>query len=465
MIKVLFTFFTIFFISAPLFAQQRGRGRQINYASLANRASTPVFFFDEVTIPGNSDSTTTIGFVFRMDNNFLPFKKIHFENDLNQPEGYEFFSSARINSEIFKGELKKKEGFNTTSVYRDSWQDTMFAKVFDDTQSKTIYTSGILTADLTPGFYNYLIQLSVMEETNDRNSTRRNIKIENLSTKKTGEIHLIKSTSNSSSGKSLTLLNMGDNVIYGKDFYTLIRIPEFDATTDYSVEMFKANIGGKDTTKQESVYKTTLSKNDIFENANLTFDKSSDPSLILTTGTSSFTYALVKIPNNKFENSLYKIEVKKAGGAKPFASRVIRSYWPDMPPSLLNVDIALEMLKFIIPEKSVDALRKGNDLEKEAKFREFWASKDPTPETEYNELMTEYYRRVDFSFKEFRNPENPDGQDTDRGNVYIKYGPPLSKERQFPSKGRVLETWKYADRTFVFEKGAGFSDFILLGKE
>ena len=465
MIKVLFTFFTIFFISAPLFAQQRGRGRQVNYASLANQASSPVFFFDEVTIPGNTDSTTIIGFVFRMDNNFLPFKKIHFENNLNQPKGFEFFSTVRINSEIFNGELKKKDGFNTTSVYRDAWQDTMFAKTFDDTQSNSIYTSGILTADLTPGLYNYLLQLSMMEETNERNSTRRNIKIENLNTKKTGEIHLIKTVQDSNSDKSLTLLNMGNNVIYGKDFHSLIRIPKFDVSAEYTVEMFKANIGKKDTTKQESVFKTTISKGDIYDNANLAFDKSSDPSLILTKGSSQFTYALVNIPNKKLENSLYKIEVKKVGDAKPFASRVIRSYWPDMPPSLLNVDIALEMLKFIIPKKSVDALRKGNNQEKEAKFREFWASKDPSPETEYNELMTEYYRRVDYAFKEFRNPEHPDGQDTDRGNVYIKYGPPISTERQFPSKGRVLESWKYADRTFVFEKGTGFSDFILLGKE
>ncbi len=462
--KALFIFFTTLFISAPLFAQQRGRGRQINYASLANRAATPVFFFEEVTIPGKTDSTTTIAFIFRMDNNFLPFKKIHFEDDLNQPEGYEFFSTARINSEIFKGELTKKSGLNSTLVYRDAWQDTMFAKTFDDTQSKNIYTSGILTADLAPGFYNYLLQLSMMEETNDRNSTRRNIRIENLSKKKTGEIHLIKTVQDAGTKKSLTLLNMGDNVLYGKDFFSLVRIPNYDANAEYSIEMYKAQIGKKDTTNQESVFKTTLSNNDIFDKSTLTLEKSSDPSLILKTGAYSFTYALVKIPNAKLENSLYKIVVKKEGDAKPFATRLIRSYWPDMPPSLLNLDIAIDMLKYIIPEKSVDALKKGSDLEKETKFREFWASKDPTPETEYNELMSEYYRRVDYAFKEFRNPENPDGQDTDRGTVYIKYGPPISTERQFPSKGRVLETWKYKDRTFVFEKGAGFSDFILLGK-
>lgn len=463
--KSLLTLITLILFSFSLFAQRGGRSNHVSYTSLVNRSLSPVFFLDEVLLPGKTDSTTTLALIFRMDNEFLPFKKINYETDLNQPAGYEFYSLARINSEIFRNKGEKSDKKNAVSVARDVWQDTVFAKTFDDTRLKTLYTSGVLVNELTPGSYDYLLQLNLMGEANDRNSTRRTLKIQNLSTKKTGEIYLVNTVATKDDKLELTLLNMGNNALYGKDFHALVRIPEYDETANYTLDILKATIGKKDTTLGKSVFNTPISTDNIYPNSTAKLLRSGEPTIELTQGVFSYTYAVIKIPNSTFENSVYQIQVRKVGVDEPIAKRIIRSYWPDMPPALYNIDIALDMLKFIISEKEVKELKKGNSAQKEAKFREFWASKDPTPGTEYNELMTEYYRRVDYAFKEFRNPENPEGQDTDRGSIYIKFGPPISTERQFPSMGRVLETWTYPDRVFVFEKGSGFSDFKLLGKE
>lgn len=79
--------------------------------------------------------------------------------------------------------------------------------------------------------------------------------------------------------------------------------------------------------------------------------------------------------------------------------------------------------------------------------------------------MAEYYRRIDYAFKEFSNRGNLAGHESDQGKVYINYGPPDSKDRQFPKNGEVIEIWKYGNKRFVFEASTGFGDFVLIGTE
>ena len=88
----------------------------------------------------------------------------------------------------------------------------------------------------------------------------------------------------------------------------------------------------------------------------------------------------------------------------------------------------------------------------------FWKKFDPTPSTKYNEVMSEYYKRVDFTTKNFTSISNKKGFDTDRGKIYIQLGKPKRIERSSNSEGKVVETWYY-DRqkrfTFVDKQGTG----------
>lgn len=438
--------------------QRRG---DVSYAMLANRAESPNFFFESIVIPHENENEAQLVFIFRMDNSFVPFKKISIDDNVKAPENAEFFSIARLNTEIFKGKASKSDLKNLSTVSRDIWTDTLFTQTYDDTKSKKKFATGRLVTELKPGMYNYVLQLSLMEETNDRNSQRRNIEIENFNTKKTGEIYLIKEENVSS---SLELINMGNNVIYGKDYQVLVRIPNFNSSEEYSLVVNKARINRKDTTNVGITKTIPIDSNSIYTNSSLSLQDKELTSLAIKKGQGPFTYALVRIPNSELENSIYNIELKSQSNKTPLAKKLVRSYWPDIPPSLLNLDISIEMMKFIVSEDQLKELKKGNAQEKERKFRAFWEKRDPTPNTEFNQLMTEYYNRVHYAFVEYSSPENPNGQETDRGEVYIKYGPPNSRERTFPKKGKVIETWSYNDRNFVFEKGSGFSEFILAGK-
>lgn len=456
--KRLFTLFVILLFATPISAQ---RSNRVSYVNLANRANAPQIFIDNIILP-TEDGQANMSLIFRFDNDFLPYKKISPNDQISAPKGMEFFTIARLNSEIFKGKAARRANSEVETVSRDLWADTLFTKTFEETESKNLYASGSLSNILEPGIYNYVLQLSLMESTRDRNSSRQNVRIWDWDNKPTGEVYIIKEKNTDS---HLKLMNLNDHVLFGKDFMALIRIPNYSAENSYSIDVFKTRVNRRDTLKSESVYSSAISNQEVKNGVIPKLSQGKDPSLSLIDTDMDFSYVLLTIPNSTFENSTYIVEVNSSVSDKPVAKSFFRSYWQNMPASLLNLDIAIENMKFIISENELKRLKSGNNQEKEKKFRAFWDQKDPTPNTVYNELMAEYYRRIDFAFKEYRNPGNPIGYESDQGEVYIKFGPPDSKDRQFPTNGKVLEVWKYSNRTFVFEKTTGFGDFVLLKAE
>lgn len=434
--------------------------QRVNYRQLVMRSQSPTIFIDDIILPGD-DGKTTLAFVFRFNNDFIPFKKIPLDNNLNAPDDAEFYSTIRLNTEIFEGKLNRREDPSANSASRDVWNDTLFTSNFEQTQSSRMYASGSVSTELSPGHYNFILQLAMMQDVNERNTRRRGIYVPDLSTKKTGEVILVKNKKEN----RLELMNMEQNVRFGEDFYALIRVPDYDGSANYSIKIDKANTSKRDTSSIENIYSAELNSDAVFQNSTIRLIKSQNPALNLVQSNQSYTYALVSIPGSTFENAAYILKLTKEGSDEPVARSFFRSYWPNMPASLYNLDVAINNLKYIIPDKELKQINSGNKRERERKFREFWDSKDPTPNTVYNELMAEYYRRIDFAFKEFGSQENPMGHESDQGEVYIKFGPPNDKERRFPESGKTIELWKYPSRTFVFEATSGFGDFMLVGTQ
>lgn len=126
--------------------------------------------------------------------------------------------------------------------------------------------------------------------------------------------------------------------------------------------------------------------------------------------------------------------------------------WPEMPLSLRDVDLALNALQYITKPPQLDSLNRGSFERKRANLEGFWKEKDPTPETATNELMTEYYRRVDYATRTFGTLREPDGWKTDRGRIYIVHGPPSKTERILSPDAGFQEVWSYdsLQRKFIF---------------
>ncbi|MHB8094596.1 MAG: GWxTD domain-containing protein [Candidatus Aminicenantales bacterium] len=81
---------------------------------------------------------------------------------------------------------------------------------------------------------------------------------------------------------------------------------------------------------------------------------------------------------------------------------------------------------------------------------EFWKKRDPDPNTEENEYKTEYFQRMDQATNLFRS-EGRAGWITDRGRIYILFGPPPER-MTYPSDmyGYCQEIWYYGAFPVVF---------------
>lgn len=91
-----------------------------------------------------------------------------------------------------------------------------------------------------------------------------------------------------------------------------------------------------------------------------------------------------------------------------------------------------EVLWIITPEERTAFGRLETDDERQQFIEQFWLRRDPTPDTEENELKEEHYRRIAWANDRFAS--GMPGWKTDRGMIYIKFGPADERE-EHPTGG------------------------------
>jgi len=82
-----------------------------------------------------------------------------------------------------------------------------------------------------------------------------------------------------------------------------------------------------------------------------------------------------------------------------------------------------EEVRWIISDEERQAFKRyATDDERQAFIENFWLRRDPSPDTEENEFKEEHYRRIAWANDRFAS--GIPGWKTDRGMIYIKFGPP-----------------------------------------
>ncbi|MBZ5575401.1 MAG: GWxTD domain-containing protein [Acidobacteriia bacterium] len=113
----------------------------------------------------------------------------------------------------------------------------------------------------------------------------------------------------------------------------------------------------------------------------------------------------------------------------------------------LNEDVA-----YIITDEERAAWKRLNtDDEREQFIEQFWLRRDPTPDTVENEFKEEHYRRIAYANERFAS--GIPGWKTDRGRIYITFGPPDERD-EHPTGGtyqRPPEEGGGETTTFPFE--------------
>lgn len=96
-------------------------------------------------------------------------------------------------------------------------------------------------------------------------------------------------------------------------------------------------------------------------------------------------------------------------------------------------------------------------------LRQFWKAQDPTPETPINERLIQHIQRMEYVETNFSRTNTQEPIDTDRGRVYIKYGPPDDIERIASSaEDKASEIWHYGRYEFIFRDSNGLGVFRLV---
>jgi GWxTD domain-containing protein len=113
-----------------------------------------------------------------------------------------------------------------------------------------------------------------------------------------------------------------------------------------------------------------------------------------------------------------------------------------------------EDVAYIIRPEERDAfLRLETDAERAEFIKQFWLSRDPTPGTPENEFKDEHYRRIAYANLHFPTATAKAGWKTDRGRIYIVYGPP--DEIDDHSTGDAAAATPYIDWTYRYLDGVG----------
>ncbi len=205
-----------------------------------------------------------------------------------------------------------------------------------------------------------------------------------------------------------------------------------------------------------------------------------DGTLRLVASEGEVTYALVRKPNTpwkllhiplpleQLEPGQYTLSIAiNADGSTYEREYSFNVVWANRPFSLTNLQLAVDALYHIATDDEISNMQTGSLQRNLRAFHEFWRKRDRDTTTAYNEVMVEYYRRVDHAIQRFSTITGADGYKTDRGRVFTLYGSPTRIDRLIPPGGVATEVWTYAHihKRFIFADRNRNGNLVLTATE
>ena len=174
-----------------------------------------------------------------------------------------------------------------------------------------------------------------------------------------------------------------------------------------------------------------------------------------------------------------------AGGEHTGHARLGRGLLDHDVAGLRQLELSLEDTGTQVSEGEIASLRYYRDIRYVAEDRDlkifgrlggqdaqdkflkvFWQKLDPTPDTAINERLIEHIRRMRFAESNFSGGHGQTGIDSDKGRIYVQYGPPSDKEyRSAVDSPKPYEIWTYEQRgtyEFVFRDRRGIGVYELV---
>ncbi|HNL25652.1 MAG TPA: GWxTD domain-containing protein, partial [bacterium] len=186
------------------------------------------------------------------------------------------------------------------------------------------------------------------------------------------------------------------------------------------------------------------------------------------------TFSSIEIDKSKVSFGKYVLDVMvygkngvRATSKAIFDVRLSTFTAPSLSATAFDLDVAIKQMRHVGRNLNTDKILKGTQKEKSDFFENFWRAKDPTPGTERNEIMEEYFRRVDYANRYFTSGYR-EGWDTDRGMVFIILEAPDDIERHpFDNNDKPYEIWYYyqANLRLLFVDVNQIGDYELMNRQ
>lgn len=356
----------------------------------------------------------------------VPYSEVQFIKSANG------FSAAYAITISFFDEKKEK------LIIEKSWNEKLEVQEFEQTLSNTNFNVSLRSFNLSPG--KYLIRSSLEDK-----DSREEFIVENP--------FIVTDLSNSLSMSDIMIISRLDSV----DGNTKI-LP--NVTKNVNAQRDGLPLFFEIYSRRQ--HKISLEYNILDQNKKVLFAASETRTVDSGKTLMFYEFNDIKLNLGKY---IISINLKNAGGElistnlKPFISR-----WVGVPENISDMNKAVAQLVYIASASEMNHIEDAsNEEEKIKRYLEYWKKKDPSPNTEENEIFNEYYRRIAYANEKFSH--YTEGWKTDRGLVFITLGPPSNVDRHpFEYDTKPYEVWDYYDlnRSFVFVDETGFGDYRLI---
>ncbi len=414
------------------------------------RIQNPFISYETVVLPGPDSSKTTLNIHYRISERFFIFIR----ND-SDTKGTSYAARGEMMVELLNDQ-KASVAREIRPISLSRANPTKENERLGDLQ-------GAISFSVPSGLY------QVVFSVDDRESGRSFIEKERKITVAKPQLQPLEVTfpmfvqafDNNQTNNEFIPLNRGGDILFGSRGGLLVQIYLPNTTTPLSVQWkIEGNVD------ELGLRKQSFSGNDFLLRDGL---------LKLATKEVGFKYDVepsaqpwkslyLPIAPEKFEPGLFKIEIEYTQGEiKQKKNYSFRVSWASRPFSLVNHELAVDALRHIATEAELQELQSGSAARRAEAFYQFWRKRDRDTTTAYNEMMTEYYLRVDESLRKFSTVREGDGYKTDRGRIYILYGAPTRDDRILQPGGSPTEIWIYETikRKFIFIDPTKTGNFIL----
>jgi GWxTD domain-containing protein len=415
-------------------------------AATAQIAYQPEFDVDAVSVRGESGDATRVDIYTK-----VPYQSLRF---LSEDDG--FGASYRVSVDVYRTDAEGKvRGLARSRM----WERDVDAPTYDATQADTLFDYATQSLALAPG--SYALEVQVEDGASNRTFTRE-LPFDVRSFDGAVAMSDLLLADRYDPDEQVLFPNVSNAV--GTDLEQFTLFYEIYAERPQTLRVRYEVLAQSRERRKPALLRPLLGLPPLEE-------EQPDPNFRTTEMLevrAGRNPATLTLDTDRFETGDYVFDVRleTAGGTLlAQASKDFTVRWMGLDDQIADLESAVAQLRYIAKDREIDAIREAaTPQERFDLFRQFWDKRDPTPGTRRNERMEEYYFRVSFANQNYGRFTN-NGWNTDRGEVFIRFGEPDFVERHPFSYGdKPYQVWYYnrIGRRFIFVDETGFGDFELL---